>query len=84
MTADEFQYQISTNRTNGFVTLSLPLAQRLPEKAMTVNMTKFNIVRTYTSDNMENIVTRKMRRTSAVYGELEVARENMYLKDKGE
>ena len=79
MSADEFQYQISTNRTNGFVTLSLPLTQWLPEKGLTVNMTKFNTVPTYTSDDMGNIVTQMMRRTSAVYGELEVARENMHL-----
>ena len=80
MTADEFQYQISTNHTNGFVTLSLPLTQWLPEKAMTVNMIKLDTVPTNMSDDMGNIVTKMMTwDTSAVFGELEVARENMHL-----
>ena len=75
MTADEFQSLVTANYTNGSVTLSLPLTQRLPEKALTVNMTKFNIVPTYMSYDM-NIVTEMVWGTSAVYGELEVAREN--------
>ena len=73
MTADEFQSKI-TDFSNGFVTLSLPLIQRLPEKAMTVNMTKFNTVPTNMSDDMGNIVTEMVTwGTSAVFGELELA-----------
>ena len=68
MTVDEFQSRI-TNHTNGFATLSLP--QWLPEKAMTVNMTKFNTVPTNMSDDTGNIVTEMVTwRTSAVFGEL--------------
>ena len=70
MSADEFQSRI-TNHTNGSVTLSLPLTQRLPEKALTVNMTKFNTVPTNKSDDMGNIVTEMVTwGTSAVFGEL--------------
>ena len=56
MTEDQFQSRI-TELSNGFATLSLPLTQRLPEKAMTVNMTKFNTVPTNMSDDMGTIVT---------------------------
>ena len=70
MTADEFQ-SLTTNRTNGSVTLSLPLTQRLSEEAVTVNMTKFNTVPTNMSDDMGNIVTEMVTwGTSAVFGEL--------------
>ena len=73
MTADEFQSRI-TDLSNGFATLSLPLTQRLPEKAMTVNMTKFNTVSTNMSDDMGNIVTEMVTwRTSAVFGEMELS-----------
>ena len=73
MTADEFQSRI-TDLSNGFATLSLPLNQRLPEKAMTVNMTKFNTVPTNMSDDMGNIVTEMVTwRTSAVFGEMELS-----------
>ena len=73
MTVDEFQSRI-TDFSNGFATLSLPLTQRLPENAMTVNMTKFNTVPTNMSDNMGNIVTEMVTwRTSAVFGELNLA-----------
>ena len=73
MTADEFQSRI-TDLSNGFATLSLPLTQRLPEKAMTVNMTKFNTVPTNMSDDMGNIVTEMVTwRTSAVFGEMELS-----------
>ena len=72
MTADEFMSRI-TNHTNGSVTLFLPLTQRLTEKAMTVNMTKFNTVPTNMSDDMGNVVTEMVTwGTSAVYGELEL------------
>ena len=73
MTADEFQSRI-TDLSNGFATLSLPLTQRLPEKTMTVNMTKFNTVPTNMSDEMGNIVTEMVTwGTSAVFGELDLA-----------
>ena len=72
MTADEFQ-SLTTNRTNGSVTLSLPLTQRLSEEAVTVNMTKFNTVPTNMSDDVGNIVTEMVTwGTSAVFGELNV------------
>ena len=80
MTVDEFQSRI-TNHTNGSVTLSLPLIQQIPEKAMTVNMTKFNTVPTNMSDDMGNIVTEMVTRgTSAVFGEMELARDDMHVK----
>ena len=73
MTADEFQSRI-TDLSNGFATLSLPLTQRLPENAMTVNMTKFNTVPTNMSDNMGNIVTEMVTwGTSAVFGEMDLS-----------
>ena len=79
MTADEFQSKI-TDHSNGFVTLSLPLTQRLSEEAVTVNMTKFNTVPTNMSDDMGNIVTEMVTwATSAVFGELKVAIENRCL-----
>ena len=72
MTADAFQ-SLTTNHSNGSVTLSLPLTQRLSEEAVTVNMTKFNTVPTNMSDDMGNIVTEMVTwRTSAVFGELKV------------
>ena len=74
MTADEFQSRI-TDLSNGFATLSLSLTtQRLPEKTMTVNMTKFNTVPTNMSDDMGNIVTEMVTwGTSTVFGELDLA-----------
>ena len=70
MTADEFHSKI-TDLANAFVTLSLPLTQRLSEEAVTVNMTKFNTVPTNMSDDMGNIVTEMVTwRTSAVFSEL--------------
>ena len=70
MTADEFQ-SLTANHTNGSVTLSLPLTQRLSEEAVTVNMTKFNTVPTNMSDDMGNIVTEMVTwGTSAVFSEL--------------
>ena len=70
MATDEFQSRI-TELSNGFATLALPLAQRLPEKALTVNMTKFNTVHTNMSDDMGNIVTKMVTwGTSAVFGEM--------------
>ena len=70
MTADEFQ-PLTTNHSNGSVTVSLPLTQRLSEEAVTVNMTKFNTVPTNTSDDVGNIVTEMVTwGTSAVFGEL--------------
>ena len=73
MAADEFQSRI-TDLSNGFTTLSLPLTQWLPEKAMTVNMTKINTVPTNMSDNMGNIVTEMVTwGTSTVFGELDLA-----------
>ena len=76
MTVEEFQSRI-TDHSNGFVTLSLPLTQRLSKKAVTVNMTKFNTVPTNMSDDMGNVVTEMVTwETSAVFGELKVAREN--------
>ena len=83
MSADEFQSLVAGNYTNDSVTLSLPLTQRLPEKAMTVNMTKFNTVPTNMSDDMGNIVTKMVTwGTSAVFGELELTREDMHVKGK--
>ena len=75
MTADEFQ-SLTTSRTNGSVTLSIPLTQRLSEEAVTVNMTKFNTVPTDMSDDMGNTVTDMVTwGTSDVFGELKVTRE---------
>ena len=75
MTADEFQSKI-TNHSNGFVTLSLPLTQRLSEEAVTVNMTKFNTVPTNMSDDMGNIVTEMVTwGTAAVFSELQMIAE---------
>ena len=63
----------TTNHSNGSVTLSLPLTQRLSEEAVTVNMTKFNTVPTNMSDDMGNIVTKMVTwGTSAVFGKLEL------------
>ena len=74
MTAVHFQF-LTTRRTNGSVTLSLSLTQRLSEEAVTVNMTKFNTVPTNMSDDMGNIVTEMVTwGTSAVFGELELTR----------
>ena len=76
MTADEFHSRM-TDHSNGFVTLSLPLTQRLSGNATTANMTKFNTVPTNMSDDMGNIVTEMVTwRTSAVFGELKLAIEN--------
>ena len=70
LTADVFQ-SLTTNHTDGSVTLSLPLTQRLSEDAMTVNMTKFNIVPTNMSDDKGNIVIKNVTwGTSDVFGEL--------------
>ena len=69
MTADEFQ-SLTTNHTNGSVTLSLSLTQRLSENATTLNMTKFNTVPTNMSDDiLGNIVIVMTWRTSAVFSE---------------
>ena len=77
MTADEF-LSLTTNHTNGSVTLSLSLTQRLSEKAVTVNMTKFNTVPANMSDDMGNTVTDMVTwGTSDVFGELKVTREWM-------
>ena len=74
LTADEVQSRI-TDFSNGFTTLSLPLTQRLPESAVTVNMTKFNTVPTNRSDDMGNIVTEMVTwGTSAVFCELDLTR----------
>ena len=71
MTADEFQCRI-TSHTNGSVTLSLPLTQQLPEKAMTVNMMKFTTVPTNMSDSTGNIIIKMVTwGTSAVFSKLE-------------
>ena len=68
--ADEFQ-SLTTNHSNGSVTLFLPLTQRLSEEAVTMNMTKFNTVPTNMSDDMGNTVTEMVTwRTSAVFSEL--------------
>ena len=73
MTADEFQSRV-TDVSNGIAILSLPPTQQLPEKAITVNMTKFNTVPTNMSDDKGNIVTKMMTwKILAVYGELELA-----------
>ena len=75
MTADEFHSKI-TDHSNGFVTLSLSLTQRLSE-TVAVNMTKFNTVPTNMSDDMGNIVTEIVTwGTSVVFGELKLAIEN--------
>ena len=69
MTADELE-SLTTNHSNGSVTLSLPLTQRLSEEAVTVNMTKFNTVPTNMSNDMGNIVTEMVTwRTSGVFSE---------------
>ena len=74
MTVIHFQ-SLTTCRTNGSVTLSLPLTQRLSEEAVTVNMTKFNTVPTNISDDMGNIVTKRVTwGTSAVFGEPKLTR----------
>ena len=72
LTADEFQSKI-TDLSNGFLTLSLPLSQPLPENAVALNMTKYNTVPTNKSDITGNIVTEMVPwGTSAVFGELEL------------
>ena len=72
LTADEFQSKI-TDLTNGFLTLSLPLSQPLPENAVTLNMTKYNTVPTNRSDDMGNMVTEMVTwGTSAAFSELEL------------
>ena len=79
LTADEVQ-SLAINHANGSVTLSLPLLnQPLPENAVTLNMTKYNTVRTNRSDVTGNIVTEMVTwGTSAVFGVLELtARENL-------
>ena len=66
---------LTTDHTNGSVTLSLPLTQRLSENAVTVNMTKFNTVPTNMSDDMGNIVTEKVTWSiSAFHSEPDVPR----------
>ena len=73
MTADQ---SLTANHTNGSVTLSIPLTQRLSEDAVTVNMTKFNTVPANMSDDVGNIVTKMVTwGTSAVFGEIKVTRE---------
>ena len=72
MTADKFQSKI-TDLSNGFLTVSLPLNQPLPENAVTLNMTKYNTVPTNRSDVTGNIVTEMVTwATWAVFGELEL------------
>ena len=79
MTADAVQ-SLAINHANGSVTLSLPLNQPLPENAVTLNMTKYNTVPTNRSDDTGNIVTEMVtRRTSAVFGELELVRRDIHL-----
>ena len=72
---------VDINHANGSVTLFLPLLnQSLPENAMTLNMTKYNTVPTNRSDVTGNIVTEMVtRRTSAVFGELELVRRDIYI-----
>ena len=77
MTAEEFHFRF-TDHSNGFVTLSLPLTQRLSEEAVTVNMTKFNTVPTNMSDDVGNIVIEMVTwGTSAVFSELKFTSQNI-------
>ena len=81
MTADTV-YSLAIKHANGSVTLFLPLlSQPLPENAVTLNMTKYNTVPTNRSDVMGNIVTEMVTwGTSAVFGELELVRRDMYIR----
>ena len=81
MTADPVQ-SLAINHANGSVTLSLPLlSQPLQENAVTLNMTKYNTVPTNKSDVTGNIVTEMVTwGTSAVFGELELVTQEMFLK----
>ena len=79
MTADAVQ-SLAINHANGSVTLSLRLSQPLPENAVTLNMTKYNTVPTNRSDVVENLVTEMVTwGTSAVFGELELVRRDIYI-----
>ena len=80
LTADAVQ-SLAINHTNGSVTLFLPLlSQPLPENAVTLNMTKYNTVLTNRSDDTGNIVTEMVtRRTSAVFGKLELVKRDIYI-----
>ena len=72
LTADAVQSKI-TDLSNGFLTLSLPLSQPLPQNAVTLNMTKYNTVPTNRSDVTGNIITEMVTwGTSAVFSELEL------------
>ena len=79
LTADAVQ-SLAINHTDGSVTLFLPLNQPLPENAVTLNMTKYKTVPTNRSDITGNIVTEMVTWwTSAVFGELEFVRRDMYI-----
>ena len=80
LTADAV-HSLAIKYTNGSVTLSLPLlSQPLPENAVTLNMTKYSTVPTNRSDATGNIVTEMMTwGTSAVFGELELVRRDIYI-----
>ena len=80
MTVDAVQ-SLAINYANGSVTLFLPLLnQPLPENAVTLNMTKYNTVPTNRSDDTGNIVTEMVTwGTSAVFGELELVRRDIYI-----
>ena len=80
LTTDAVQ-SLAINHANGSVTLSLPLLnQPLPENAVTLNMTKYNTVPINRSDDTGNIVTEMVTwATSAVFGELELVRRDIYL-----
>ena len=80
LTADAFQL-LTINHANGSVTLFLPLlSQPLPENAVTLNMTKYSTVPTNRSDDTGNIVAEMVTwGTSAVFGELELVRRDIYI-----
>ena len=80
LTADAVQF-LAINHTNGSVTLFLPLlSQPLPENAVTLIMTKYNMVPTNMSDVTGNIVTEMVSwGTSAVFGELELITREIYI-----
>ena len=79
MTADTVQ-SLAINHANSSMTLSLRLSQPLPQNAVTLIMTKYNTVPTNRSDDTGNIVTELVTwRTSAVFGEMELIRRDIYI-----
>ena len=80
MTIQTAVQSLAINHADGSVILYLPLSQPLPENAVTLNMAKYNTVPTNRRDDMGNIVTEMAtKRTSIVFGELELVRRDIYI-----